>query len=219
MRVHPALPVLLLTGLLTACAGKQPLHITHYSFTVPAIEAAPAPKFNVIFVRDYYVNPAYEDKLFDYRTGELTYESDFYHQYALFPHTQFTTLTRIILQKSGLFKKVLLPGSAQLSDYVLESNVAELYADFRDPRQPVTRLTISFHLVYHPPGKSGAHPTWFKQTYTQVIPLRRRTAAEVAAAWNTAYTNIMLNLVRDLAGLTLPPPDADAETGLTTDGH
>ncbi|MDR2463167.1 MAG: hypothetical protein LBD30_05245 [Verrucomicrobiales bacterium] len=206
-------PAALTVTLLAACLGKQPLDITYYSLTVPAVGQPVAdPKFGSVFVRDFYLNPNYEDKNFNYRTGDLTYETDFYHQFKLSPRAQLTSLTRDTLRNSGLFKTVLMPESSQVSDYALVADVSQFYADFRNPQNPRATLTINFNLS-HNPKKGLERPILFSKTYSESIPIAKKTADNVATSWNTAYAGIMNQLLQDLTALTPPPsvePDGNA---------
>jgi ABC-type uncharacterized transport system auxiliary subunit len=199
-----ALTVILFSG----CVGKQHLDITYYSLDTPEIGKVIAePKLGTVFVRDFYMNPTFEDKNFNYQTGDLTYETDFYNQFKLSPRSLFTTLMRSTLKESGLFKAVLMPESSMISDYALEADVQKFCADFRDPQNPKAYLSINFSLSYNP-KKGLERPVLFTKTYTQAVPVAKRSAAEVAKAWNTAYANIARQLVQDLATVNPPPPQA-----------
>jgi ABC-type uncharacterized transport system auxiliary subunit len=204
----PSIAAVLTVILFGGCVGKQHLDITYYNLDAPAVgKTLPAPKFGSLFVRNFYMNPSYEDKNFNYQTGDLTCETDFYNQFKLSPRTQFTTLTRGILRESGLFKDVIMPESSQISDYALETDVPKFYADFRDPQNPRANLTINFSLSYNP-KKSLEHPILFTKAYSESIPIAKKSAGEVARSWNIAYANIMQKLLRDLAEVTPPPPPA-----------
>jgi len=206
------LPVILFGG----CVGKQHLDITYYSLETPDIgKVIPEPKLGSVFVRDFYINPAFEDKNFNYQTGDLTYETDFYNQFKLSPRSLFTALMRNTLKESGVFKDVIMPESSVISDYVLEADVQKFCADFRDPNNPKAYLTTNFSLSYNP-RKGLDRPILFSKTYSQVVPIPQRTAAAVARAWNTAYANMASQLIQDLATVNPPPPPSSPEPSKPT---
>lgn len=195
-----ALTVTLLTG----CVGQQEFDITYYNLSAPATgKPAPAPKFGSIFVHDFYVNPSYEDKNFNYRTGDLTYETDFYNQFKLSPRMQFTALTREALKRSGLFQTILMPESSRVSDYSIAADVSQFYADFRNPQNPRAVLTVSYNLTRNL-RKGLEHPLLFAKTYSESVPIAKKTADEVARAWDLAFGNITRQFLRDLARVTPP---------------
>jgi ABC-type uncharacterized transport system auxiliary subunit len=194
------LAIALLTG---GCLSKPRPDIEYYNFNLGGATRLEN-KFGSVFVRDFYINPAFEDKNFVYQTGEFSYESDFYHQLQLSPRAAFSTAARRYLADSGLFASVITPVSAVNAEFIIEGNVGEFYADFRDRTVPVARLSVEFLFYQSSRGKPLAGDPLLKKTYRQSIPISGSHATDVITAWNQAYQNILRQFTGDLAAVETP---------------
>jgi len=85
---------------------------------------------------------------------------------------------------------------------VLESFVNALYGDIRVRDKPAVVLSITYFLRR---GDSDAGvPVWSK-TYDRRVPFATGSAAAYVGALNTAFGEILAELARDLAAVSLPP--------------
>ena len=100
-------------------------------------------------LRSLGVAPPYEERGFVYRTSDLGYESDFYHEFLVTPRAMLTEQARQWLDASGLFSAVIDPASKAEATHSLEGHVSALYADLRDKavRLRGVRLASQDHLI------------------------------------------------------------------------
>ena len=200
--------------LLAGCLSKSKPDIEYYNFSTGNVSQYKT-KFGTVFVRDFYINPAYEVKNFVYQTGDLSYESDYYNQLQLSPRTAFSTTARAYLADSGLFKSVIMPLSAINSDFFLEGNVNEFYADFRNKKSPFAKLNIEFKFYPNSRTRLLSDDPLLTKTYQESIAISGDRAADVAAAWNQAYNKILSRLLKDLSQVTPPKPEPKEDSPLS----
>ena len=87
-------------------------------------------------VRRFSVDSVYASKELMYRQGPLAYQIDHYHEFVIEPGQMITEKARTWLMQSGLFARVLDPGTLSVPSHCLEGNVTALYGDFRDKSAP-----------------------------------------------------------------------------------
>lgn len=169
----------------------------------PAPAAVAAPKPGTLRVGTFSVGEAYRDRAFVYRTSDLKFESDFYHEFFVAPGPMIAAATSRALTAAKVFANVMPAGPApEEGDYVLEAFVTDLYADARVMGKAEAEIAITFYL------SKLSFPTtvvWTK-SYRQRVPLTANTPDALAAAWNTGLATILADLVRDLATAELKRP-------------
>jgi len=157
------------------------------------------PRLPAATVRIGNVNVAspYRDRAFVYRTGDLQYESDFYHEFFIAPASMIAQSTVKALEASRLFARVVPSGSApEEGDFVLEAFVSDLYADARGkPAQAVVGVSFYLTRTTYP-----ASVVWSK-SYVERTPLGASTPDALAVAWNESLGRVYAQLVRDLGEL------------------
>jgi len=138
----------------------------------------------------------FDSQSFIYRTGEFSYERDPYAGFLVPPEESLAEPLRGYLRNSSLFREVTEPGSAIAPDILGEISVTQLYGDFRDRSQPAA--VIAMHLTFSraPPGAPGK--VFFEKDYSLRVPLHARTAPALMAGWNTALTEIVAQVCKDL---------------------
>ena len=87
-------------------------------------------------VRDLRVSPDFAGRELTYRTGESSYEADYYNLFLIAPSQMITQTARRWFHDSGLFRHVTIPGSDVGAEYILEGAVTSLYGDFTIARPP-----------------------------------------------------------------------------------
>ena len=115
-------------------------------FEVPPVTVKyPPVKGAVVEITSFNVSPGSDGKEFIYRTGELSYESDFYNQFFRPPGAMLTEVAGRWLNDTGLFQDVFGSVTQADANYFIEGNVVRLYGDFRS--SPKAVMEIQFLLL------------------------------------------------------------------------
>ena len=115
-----------------------------------------------------------------------------------------TEETRTWLAQSGLFSRVLDPGSTVYPTHALEGNITAIYADLWDTAAPKGVLEIRLFLLEDSPGENVIV---FGKSYGAACNLRSRDPQAVVAALGECLSTILKHLETDLQEqLTVPRP-------------
>jgi len=134
----------------------------------------------------------YSSQEFVYRTGENTFETDYYNLFFIPPEAMLTDATRNALY-DGSFRPPSQSGDLSKTDYILEGFIIGLYADFRDEDQPKTILQIRYSLF-----KGRNTNPLFTKYYAESIPLPTHDQKGLVAAWTTGWNAIASRLRNDV---------------------
>jgi cholesterol transport system auxiliary component len=165
-----------------------------------AAQAATAPRPMTLKVGTIAVAAPFRGKSMVYREGDLKYESDFYNEFFVAPSAMLTEGAATWLAGAGLFREVLPAAANADGDYVLEGFVSELYGDYRDSAKPVAVLTGKFFLIDN--RVLTGVPVW-QTELKQRVALSSRSPDALATALNGAWTAMLGDLSRELAGAKL----------------
>ena len=146
-------------------------------------------------VRHFTVDSAYASKELMYRQGPLAYQIDHYHRLIIAPGQMITEKTRTWLLQSGLFARVLDPGSLSTPTHFLEGNVTAFYGDFRVKDAPAAVVEIRLFLIEHKPAGESI---LLSETYASRVPLKTFDAPGLVAGYNTCVEKILIRLETDL---------------------
>jgi cholesterol transport system auxiliary component len=172
---------------------------SYYMFEAPPAEKAPAPvKGAVAQVWKFSVSPGSDGKEFVYRTDDISYESDFYNQFFRAPGALLTETTIRWLADTGLFEDVISSLGQGFASYFIQSNVVELYGDYRGA--PAAVMTIQFFLLEYTPESEYGDSTGiiFNKTYSSHVPIPTASAPDLMRGWNAALGEIYGALLEDL---------------------
>jgi cholesterol transport system auxiliary component len=189
-----------LAVLVAGCTLSRPSPVKNTFLLDPRMPAAAA-KQKPVTLRIGTINVAapYRDRTFVYRTGELQYEGDFYHEFFIAPGAMIAQSTAKALDAAGVVARVVPSGSTpEEGDYVLEAFVSELYADTR--QKPATAVLGIAYFVTRTTFPSKV--VWSK-TYVERVPLAASTPDTLAASWNEGLSRILGALARDLEAANL----------------
>ena len=192
--------VLLLEG---ACVqlNKSYPEKQFYSLEVARTAATANPGTgHVLRVRRFVVAPQYEGRELVYRTGDLQFESDFYHEWFVQPGAVLTQQTLNWLAASGIFQAVLDSGSRLDETLTLEGHVTALYGDYRDKSAPKAVLELRVRVI----GENESRPPiLFHQDYRQAITVADETPEALVKGLNEELQLILSLLEEDLRRMKL----------------
>ena len=189
---------LIASALIIAGCGSKSYEKQHYILdTQRDRSAVTGNRSSVVEVRRYTVASAFSSKSLIYRTGEFKYESDFYNEFLVDPSAMITEKTRNWLSDSGLFRRVLDPGSDADPSHVIQGDIIALYGDFRVKSAPKAVMEARIFLSEtKTPSESGIV---FGKTYKSSVGLDTREPEDLVAAFDRCLVEILTNLEQDLA--------------------
>ena len=158
-------------------------------------EAAGTQTSVVLEVHRFTIDAAFADKSLVYRRDELVYESDYYHEFLVAPAVMITERARLWLARSGLFARVLTPGSRLEPSHTLEGNIIQLCGDFSDPSAAKAVLEVHCFLLAN---ENADETIVFGKVYGASIPLETRTADALVEALDRCLIQILERLEEDL---------------------
>jgi len=147
------------------------------------------------------VGAAFRGRSFVFREAEFKFDSDFYHEFFVPPGVMIADATARALGRAKVFADVTRPGVVVDATWVLDGFVGALYADARDAAKPEAVFQVTYYLSRDDGGASA--PVWSKGYVKRVAFSSSNTGAYVGAL-NTAFTEILAELTRDLAAAQLP---------------
>src|ERR1043166_2129460 len=190
--------LLLATLALAGCLSRPALQKQSFSFTIPAGNTnATRETPTVLGIRTVEVAPAYQGRLFVYRTADASYERDPYAEFFVSPADSVSHAFRNYFRESGLFQAVTESGSFFRPDLLAEIHVSQLYGDFRDLKQPAGVLRIRCAFFDVRAQAPSARPL-FQKSYARRIPFKVRTAAALMDSWNEGLKQILADVATDL---------------------
>ena len=96
---------------------------------------------------------------------------------------------RAWMRASGVFGRVVEPGSGLTPTLVVEVSVNELYGDFRKASQPVG--TMEIHFICYEVNDGTAGRIVLDKVCARETPLTRKTPDAIMAAWDADLRQIM----------------------------
>jgi cholesterol transport system auxiliary component len=151
---------------------------------------------NIVEVRRFTIASAFSAKGLIYRVGDFEYESDFYNEFLISPNAMITEKAHNWLSTSGLFQRVLDPGSRVDPTHVIEGNVIALYGDLRAKSSPKAVMEISIFLL-----DTKTEPDSrivFGKTYKSSVALESEGPQYLVSALDRCLIEILTKLEHDL---------------------
>ncbi len=202
---YQRLPWLMLPAflLLAGCLRLEKPYPQKSAYTLAAARSAAAqqPRSNrVLQIGKFDSAPAYRSKGFVYRTGEQTWQSDYYHEFFTPPAAMLTEQCRRWLQQTGLFGQINQSGYPPASD-LLQGRIVALHGDYRPGRTPMAVLELQLTLM----DKSAAPAhTVVDRLYRRSLPLADKQPTTLVQAWNAALTDILREFEGQLRQIRYP---------------
>jgi ABC-type uncharacterized transport system auxiliary subunit len=194
--------LLALAALCASCSPlleRKPVEKQRFALQTPLPEPLPGPRAGVLRVGVVRVSPPFQNRGFVLRTGEDSYASDFYNEFAAPPGTLLRDLLVAWLRNGTHFASVVR-GSESSLDWVLEPDLESLYSDARDAAVP-PQATIAFSVRLLDARASGM-PIRFEKHYAASEAAADRSPRALAEAWNRALGRLLPELAADLDAAT-----------------
>jgi cholesterol transport system auxiliary component len=144
----------------------------------------------------------FRNRSFVVRDSELQYDADYYHEFFVQPGVMIADATAQALAQGRAFAQMSRPGMLSDANWVLDGFVGAIYADGRDAAKPAAVLEITYYLSRDDGGTSA--PAW-SRSYSKRVAFVPGGTTEYVNALNTAFSEILAELMRDLAAAQLPP--------------
>ncbi len=146
-------------------------------------------------VRRLVLAPRYEGRELVYRTSEVEYRSDFYHQWFISPRAMLTEQVTQWLKQSKIFEHVIDRASYIDPTHILEGTITSMYGDFRNPEQPQAVLELQALLLMEGTTVPVIH---FQRDYRQTISVSDTSPHSLIEGLNKGLSRILTQLEEDL---------------------
>lgn len=189
---------LILVTIIPGC-GRRQAYDKHYYLLSATRQGEPAGRQSevILGVRNFTIDSAYGGKGLVYRTGDLTYETDFYHEFLISPRSMISEKTRNWLAASRLWERVLDPGSQVDATHLVEGNITALYGDFREKGSPKAVMEMRIFVLE---TRAWEEPvSVFGASYKSSIDVESEGPEGLVGAFDRCLEEVLTALENDLA--------------------
>ena len=181
--------ILLATAILCGCVSSPAWKRRVFAFSLPNDPPITNAQTEIVVLRRVSISPLFQSRSFTYRTAENSYEQDPYAGFLIPPERALAEPIRAWIRASGVFGRVVEPGSGLTPTLVVEVSVNELYGDFRKASQPVG--TMEIHFICYEVKDGAAGRIVLDKVCAHETPLTRKTPDALMAAWDADLREIM----------------------------
>ena len=185
-------PLLLAAGIVVGCGSHPKWKRQVFAFSLPAAPPTTNAQPHIVALNRVSISPLFQSRSFTYRKAENTYEQDPYAGFLVPPERALAEPIRAWMRASGVFGRVLEPGSGLAATLVAEVSVNQLYGDLRQASQPVGTMEIHFICYEVKDGESGR--VVLDRVCAHETPMARKTPDALMAAWDADLRAIMEEL-------------------------
>jgi len=185
-------PLLLAAGIVVGCGSHPKWKRQAFAFSLPAAPPTTNAQTHVVALSRVSISPLFQSRSFTYRKAENTYEQDPYAGFLVPPERALAEPIRAWMRASGVFGRVLEPGSGLTATLVAEVSVNQLYGDLRQASGPVGTMEIRFICYEVKDGEPGR--IVLDRVCAHETPLARKTPDALMAAWDADLRAIMEEL-------------------------
>ena len=189
--------ILMLAFVFCGCASGSKWKRQAFAFSLPADPPATNSSDRVVALSRVSISPLFQSRSFTYRTGENSYEQDPYAGFLIAPERALAESIRAWMRASGVFGRVVEPGSGITPNRIMEVSINELYGDFRKPSQPVGTMGLHVICCEFQDGLPGR--LVFDKFYSQETPLAGKTPGALMAAWDAGLREIINEISSEYA--------------------
>lgn len=187
---------------IAGCASLSQPYPAKESFGLTTPEVAPAARRHegVLRVERVRVAAPYDNRSFIYRLSDNRYETDYYSEFVADPGRLLTGELVRSIAEARVFTTVVEPGGSADAKLRLETSVAELYGDYRDPAAPRAVIRARFLLLEERLESTAVLGEW---SLEEKEALTAGGPAALAEAWSRAWGKMVNDLAAELAGASV----------------
>jgi cholesterol transport system auxiliary component len=190
-------PIILTAASLCGCASGPGWQRRAFAFTSPVDPPPTNAQTNLVALSRVTISPLFQSRSFTYRTGENSYEQDPYAGFLVSPERALAESIRAWMRASGVFGRVVEPGSGLTPTVGVEVSVNALYGDFRKASKPVA--TMELHFIFYEITDGAPGRIVLDKVSARETPLAGKTPAALMAAWDSDLRQIMEELNSEYA--------------------
>ncbi|MCK4958643.1 MAG: membrane integrity-associated transporter subunit PqiC [Planctomycetes bacterium] len=186
---------LLVSVICSGCAGMQGMNLEKQRYLLDVNRPGGQSETTgdlVVKVRRFHISSRFSGKSLTYRTGEVSYETDFYNEFLTTPASNITEEATKWIGQSGVFANVASTTSAVESDLLLEGSISSLYGDYRVKGKPRAVMGVWFVLL----GNDG--DIEFRKSYEATVKLGSNKPDELIKGLSGCLEEILTDLENDL---------------------
>jgi len=187
--------------ILCGCASGPAWKRQTFAFSLPSDPPAANAGTNIVALNRVSIAPLFQSRSFTYRTAENSYEQDPYAGFLVSPERALAEPIRAWMRDSGVFGRLVEPGSGLEPALVAEVSINELYGDFRKASQPVA--TMEIHFIFYEVMDDTPGRIVLDTVCSRGTPLTRKTPAALMAAWDVDLREIMAEILSEYAKASL----------------
>lgn len=147
-------------------------------------------------VRGLVVNEPFDGLSLVYRTGAVSFETDYYNTFVAAPDRLLTGVLEQYLSQTGFFAGVFRNEGSANCRYILEGDVLGLYGDYTNRSKPTAVIKIRFFFI---DDADGGAKVLFVRQFDHSEPLKSADPAALVDGWNQGLAAILGQLTSDLA--------------------
>lgn len=181
--------IALAAAVVSGCETRPSWKRQSFAFSLPADPPITNASDRIVALSRVSISPTFESRSFTYRTGEDSYEQDPYAGFLIPPERALAESIRASMRASGVFGRVVEPGSGIMPTLIVEAAINELYGDFRQASSPVG--TMGIHIMCYEVQDSEPRHIVFDKYCFKETALARRTPDALMAAWDEDLREIM----------------------------
>ena len=179
----------LAAAVVTGCETGPSWKKQSFVFSLPADPPTTNASDRVVALKRVSISPTFQSRSFSYRTGDNSYEQDPYAGFLIPPERALAESIRASMRASGVFGRVVEPGSGIIPTVIVEASINELYGDFRQTSRPVG--TMGIHIICYEVQDGEPRHIVFDKYCLQETALARKTPGALVAAWDEDLREIM----------------------------
>lgn len=184
---------------LTGCFEKQQFAKQRYWLDIKRPKTISGKTSEAILsIEPFSIDSAFRSRSVVYKKTAHEYQGDFYQEYLIPPAQMMTEQTCRWLRDSGLFARVLEPGSIMQSTHILEGHVGKVCVDASQGNRHVAELEISFYLLEK---DKRDKKILFGKTYTSSKPMEFPETEDYFKALEAALTEVLQQCESDVTAL------------------
>jgi len=187
----------LAAAVVTGCETGPSWKRQSFAFSLPADPPTTNASDRVVALSRVSISPTFQSRSFTYRTGDNSYEQDPYAGFLIPPERALAESIRASMRTSGVFGRVVEPGSGIMPTVIVEASINELYGDFRQASRPVG--TMGIHIMCYEVQDGEPRHIVFDKYCLQETALARKTPGALMAAWDEDLREIMNQINSDYA--------------------